>query len=412
MVEATANAGTNKAIQDVSSSVVVTVLPTNETIVKSNGSSVPLVASALGSVTTGTTNTLEDAANHNPNHHETLTNGPTSVVVQQDPISTSTSILLGVPENGTIITRERRQNRKRPATSMINSSEPLKKGKTTNGDDNNNENEGKANIHSASLEESSLSENTVLKDSVPPPTTTMTTTTKMKDRFLNSMSWLCMECKEAEAALDVDSMLLLCEGKCNRPFHLVCVGLKEAPPSWICTDCRDERHICSICQEYGIDQVDVFLCKNRDCGLFFHESCLSMLNVNIKQVVRPALAKKNGITPPPVITTPPAIMTTTTTTTDGDNHDGQNNGNGIMMPDEITMPEFRCPAHRCWTCTEEIVIKDENDNENQSRGVTKKTKGKKKKATKSKDNAFGVKTGLLIVSDHRLISIPLVLCVD
>lgn len=210
-----------------------------------------------------------------------------------------------------------------------------------------------------------------------------------------------MECKEAEAALDVDSMLVLCEGKCNRLFHLVCVGLKDTPPCWICADCRDERHMCSICHEYGIDQVDVFLCKTRDCGLFFHESCLSMLNVDIKQVARPVVGKNIGTRP-----TPSSINTTSAVTEDDDKDGQQNNDNDVMMPEESTMPEFRCPAHRCWTCTEEIVIKDEHDssnNEEQTKGIKTKFKGKKKKAKKSKDNAFGVKTGVLIVSYYHLI---------
>jgi hypothetical protein len=370
----------NTAMNDVSSSLVVTSLPANDTVVASNGSSA-LVASTLGSATTDTRTSTKNTTNvevvaTNANHCETLTNDPISVV-QQDPVPPTSTLF---PEGGTII--RGRRNRKRPTTNfpMILSSESSKRGKKNNGDKIT-----EPTTNAASLEESS--ENAGSKSSAPTTmdTTKPTTTTATNDHFLNSMSWLCMECKEAEAALDMDSLLVLCEGKCNRPFHLVCVGLKEAPPSWICTDCRDERHICSICQEYGIDQVDVFLCKSKDCGLFFHESCLSMLNVDIKQVARVAV-KDNGATP--------VAMTAAT-----DDETGQNYGNDVMP--ETTMPEFRCPAHKCWTCTEEIVIKDENGhNEEEMKGIKTKSKGKKKKARKSTDNVFGVKTGILIVSSQ------------
>jgi hypothetical protein len=178
--------------------------------------------------------------------------------------------------------------------------------------------------------------------------------TRANCRVADDMSWICMECKEAEV-LDDAVELIVCEGKCYRPFHTACVGLLNTPEdAWSCSDCKAERHVCSICQEFGIDDVDVFLCKQKACGLFFHESCLTSNNVDIKQVEK---------------------------TTGGEN--------GIDVPE--TRPEFKCPAHQCWTCTEEIVIKDEEEK------VAKKGKAKKKRG-KKQDNAFAVKNGQLFVS--------------
>lgn len=191
-----------------------------------------------------------------------------------------------------------------------------------------------------------------------------TTTTTTRTRTDNPMSWICMECKEAEASLDNDSELVICEGSCNRPFHLICVGLKEVPLNdWMCADCVAKRHMCSICQDYGVDQLDVFLCKIKGCGLFYHESCLSMLHVDIKQVERGASGR--------------------------DPEEG---------PTE-TIPDFKCPAHRCWTCTEEIFTNDCDDNfDSPPKGGKNRGKGAKKKSKSPRDNAFGVKTGNLFVS--------------
>ena len=218
--------------------------------------------------------------------------------------------------------------------------------------------------------ESSLSSSKIKDEKVRSPSKSVRTAKDVPPE--NPMSWICMECKEAEAAMDEDSDLVLCEGSCNRPFHLVCVGLKEVPINeWKCADCVGKRHACSICQEYGIDQVDVFLCKSKGCGLFFHESCLSMLSVDIKQVDRAVNGSQNhGI------------------------------GGSLHNPDEgpsETIPEFKCPAHRCWTCTEEIVTKDcDDDNVGPQEGG--KNGGKRMKKKKPKDNAFAVKTGFLFVS--------------
>lgn len=218
-----------------------------------------------------------------------------------------------------------------------------------------------------STAQSSKSANDIKEEESPSQSTSAARSSTKKatpTREENLMSWICMECKEAESALDDDSELVLCEGSCNRPFHLICVGLKEAPLNdWMCADCEAKRHTCSICQDYGMDQLDVFLCKIKGCGLFYHESCLSMLQVDIKQV-------EQGVK-------------------------GTNPEEG---PSD-TIPEFKCPAHRCWTCTEEIVTKDCDDNdETPSKGGKHRGKGAKKKSKSSRDNAFGIKTGHLFVS--------------
>jgi hypothetical protein len=202
------------------------------------------------------------------------------------------------------------------------------------------------------------------------------------------MSWICTECKEAEALADKDSDLLLCEGQCNRPFHTVCVGLKEQPKEdeiWICSDCQSGRHYCCVCQEYGRDDVDVFKCQNRNCGLFFHESCLSAFNVDVKLVsIHKEMSKDDNEK------SLPSDHTT-------EHHAGLEHN--ASVPE--TKPAFRCPAHRCWTCTEEMVIEEEV-----AERASPKT-GKKSKA-KKKDNAFSTKTGTLFVSLLR--DIQVILC--
>mmetsp|Transcript_32718 Transcript_32718/g.48443 ORF Transcript_32718/g.48443 Transcript_32718/m.48443 type:complete len:754 (+) Transcript_32718:161-2422(+) len=181
----------------------------------------------------------------------------------------------------------------------------------------------------------------------------------------DDMSWICTECKEAEALDDKNAVLVICEGPCNRPFHTTCVGLEREhvnEESWVCSDCKMSRHLCSICQEYGQDTIDVFKCQLSSCGLFFHESCLSTYNVDVKI---------------------------------GNNERPENQSNGensgeVCMPDST--PLFKCPAHQCWTCTEEMATEEEEKTSATQKG--KKGKGKKRKT--KKDNIFGTKTGRLI----------------
>ena len=77
------------------------------------------------------------------------------------------------------------------------------------------------------------------------------------------VTWICTECREAECFDDADAPLLLCDGKCNRPFHPPCANLASLPPDdepWLCRDCVQEHHQCTVCKEYGKDDVDVFCC--------------------------------------------------------------------------------------------------------------------------------------------------------
>jgi hypothetical protein len=99
--------------------------------------------------------------------------------------------------------------------------------------------------------------------------------------------WICSECKEAECMMKPEAdTLLICEGACRRLFHYPCAGLAELPAEeekYVCADCTGNKHACSICHHYGIDNEDVFCCSKDGCGLFFHESCLSMQNVEVRR---------------------------------------------------------------------------------------------------------------------------------
>lgn len=161
-------------------------------------------------------------------------------------------------------------------------------------------------------------------------------------------TWICTECNEAECDADPDAELMLCEGGCHRPFHYPCANLSSAPPAdqdWVCEDCQKSRHRCVLCDEYGADNVDVFCCDKEDCGLFFHESCLSMQNVEIQFTEEKAAASDEDV-------------------------DGELVNSG--------KPHFICAAHTCWACTEDIIPADEEE-EKQTAVKKKKGKGRKKK---------------------------------
>jgi hypothetical protein len=133
------------------------------------------------------------------------------------------------------------------------------------------------------------------------------------------MTWICAECKEAECTIQPDvSDLLICDGICRRVFHFPCVGLSELPPTdepFLCTDCSHQKHACTICSNYGHDNEDVFQCSKKNCGLFYHESCLSMQNVDIV-----VIAERNNQPP-----------------------------DNVALTNQL---RFVCPAHNCWTCTQ------------------------------------------------------------
>mmetsp|Transcript_38508 Transcript_38508/g.81016 ORF Transcript_38508/g.81016 Transcript_38508/m.81016 type:complete len:1036 (-) Transcript_38508:287-3394(-) len=184
-------------------------------------------------------------------------------------------------------------------------------------------------------------------------------------------TWICTECREAECFGYPDAPLLICDGKCNRPFHPPCANVITLPPEdepWICADCKQNRHQCVVCKEFGEDDVDVFCCDAKGCGLFFHENCLDMYNVNV-QLVEEEIPVDSGEEP---------------------NEDG-------ATTKIVSRPKFRCPAHECWTCSggappQEMNVVDNADaaamEESTSPASGKKKGNKRGKKRKSADSAM------------------------
>ena len=179
------------------------------------------------------------------------------------------------------------------------------------------------------------------EEAVCKPTTTTSTEIDKDD-----MDWICCECKEAECMMDPSAdQFLICDGKCERIFHYPCAGLSALPTSdddWLCKDCIKKEHQCAICHEYGKDDEDVFLCKKEGCGLFFHESCLEMQDVEVA-------------------------------------HEDFHKDNGEI----VSVPVFTCNAHSCWTCTQNDMILKEKEEE-EATALQNEANGQKKKGKKSK----------------------------
>lgn len=177
--------------------------------------------------------------------------------------------------------------------------------------------------------------------------------------------WICSECKEAECMMKPEAdKLLICEGACRRLFHYPCAGLSELPAedeSYVCGDCQSDKHPCSFCHCYGVDNEDVFLCSKDGCGLFFHESCLSMQNVEVER--------------------------SRVEETESPSEDV-----GVGESDDAPAEtcRFVCPAHSCWTCTQ----KDAKEQEHAGKGAPKK-KGRKKKS-KGNGSAFDCKSDSML----------------
>jgi hypothetical protein len=195
-------------------------------------------------------------------------------------------------------------------------------------------------------------------------------------------AWICCECKEAECMMKSDANeLLICEGVCRRLFHYPCAGLSRLPSkeeAYICPDCTSKRHVCAYCQEYGADDKDVFSCSFKDgCGLFFHESCLEALNVEVQLV-------------------PEKHATNAATSTE------------VIEQESKIRREFVCPAHNCWTCTQKDMAAKQASNDilKEADAPLKKVKGgNKKKGRGGKKTAIShafqqKKIPLLIVSLH------------
>jgi len=171
--------------------------------------------------------------------------------------------------------------------------------------------------------------------------------------------WICVECKEAECMMEPDATdLLICDGLCRRLFHYPCAGLERLPSEeeeFICEDCRNLKHTCAICSNYGKDDDEVFKCAKSDCGLFFHESCLAMRNVEVEIVIDEDSKK----------TTEKSLFPETEDTSS-----------------TAAKRRFVCPAHSCWTCTQADLKERENDTSKASSDTSKAKKGRGKKKTK------------------------------
>ena len=181
---------------------------------------------------------------------------------------------------------------------------------------------------------------------------------KKSSREEHEFTWICVECNEAECLENPEAELILCEGKCNRAFHHPCANLSSIPSSeeaWICEDCQTGHHQCAICQQYGADDEDVFRCDKQDCGLFFHESCLSMRNVEIQitETSLPLTVEEEGLDVEPVI---------------------------------MSKPRFTCPAHSCWSCTEDYVPPEDDE-----APVKKRSKGRNTGKSSNGVNYFASK---------------------
>ena len=142
-----------------------------------------------------------------------------------------------------------------------------------------------------------------------------------------AFTWICTECREAECIDDPDAPLIICDGLCDRPFHPRCANLSRVPPDdspWYCNDCLQCRHACGACGEYGADGEEVYKCDEKKCGMFFHENCLNMYDVDVMLVEEERI-----------------VML--------EDEDGAPTNEKTMKT--VTRPKFKCPAHQCWTCS-------------------------------------------------------------
>ena len=90
-----------------------------------------------------------------------------------------------------------------------------------------------------------------------------------------------------------------------------------------------------VCKQYGTDDVEVFRCDAKGCGLFYHENCLDVYNVDVHLMEEeiPIAAEDAAVTAKGegALDGRPTTATVTTKT--------------------VRRPKFRCPAHQCWTCS-------------------------------------------------------------
>uniref|UniRef100_A0A8C6TB84 Histone-lysine N-methyltransferase NSD3 n=1 Tax=Neogobius melanostomus TaxID=47308 RepID=A0A8C6TB84_9GOBI len=65
--------------------------------------------------------------------------------------------------------------------------------------------------------------------------------------------------------------LVVCEGDCNRHFHLECLGMKSLPEGrFTCSECKNGNHPCFSCKTTG---SEVTRCSVSGCGCYYHVDC-------------------------------------------------------------------------------------------------------------------------------------------
>lgn len=241
-----------------------------------------------------------------------------------------------------------------------------------------NESQGESSVPSIASETNEMMPVDTIPEANPAATAKKATKKKSSDGADDlDFTWICVECNEAECVADREAELMICEGVCHRAFHFPCAGLSSAPSSddkWICDDCQKGHHQCALCEEYGADNKDVFCCDKDNCGLFFHESCLSMQNVEIEIV---NVSKGEG-------------------EEDMDGEDAV-----------VGKPHFVCPAHSCWACTEDYVPPEEDGEEENAHPKKKKGKGRKKKKSKVSSSFATKRDKRLFVSGFESVCIRL-----
>uniref|UniRef100_A0A8C9YYD4 Histone-lysine N-methyltransferase NSD3 n=1 Tax=Sander lucioperca TaxID=283035 RepID=A0A8C9YYD4_SANLU len=69
--------------------------------------------------------------------------------------------------------------------------------------------------------------------------------------------------------------LVVCEGDCNRQFHLDCLGVTSLPEGrFTCLECRNGNHTCFSCKTAG---REVTRCSVSGCGCYYHKDCVRKL---------------------------------------------------------------------------------------------------------------------------------------
>ena len=90
---------------------------------------------------------------------------------------------------------------------------------------------------------------------------------------------LCSICDQLEAVDHSD--LILCDGPCLRSWHLGCMDCIDSsgfPDEWMCEDCERGQHKCSYCGDFGRDDIDLYKCMDKKCGIYYHYNCLTQLD--------------------------------------------------------------------------------------------------------------------------------------